>query len=188
MSNSYRASIVRLSVARGRACSVGLALALAGLPSWCARAETAVLPPTQLPTPVGSPPALGQRLLMIEPSFWGTFGIILSRSGQRVGPTFFSTIPEETVRGSSEGRRHAGHARVWQGFVIGFGVAGLGLIGAGLAERDSANEWNAGAKVLVASGVLGLIVESAAALARQNEIAAAVSSYNEDLVTGTLAE
>jgi len=188
MFDSDRVASIEVNIAR-RARSVGLVVALASLPSWRAVAETGASRPRQdTLAQTGAPSALGQRFLRIEPSFWDTFGITLSRNGQRVGPGFFSMIPDEVVRGSPEAKRHAGHARVYQGFVIGFGVAGLGLIGTGVAERASASEWNTGAKVLVASGVVGVLVQYAAALARQNEIAAAVSSYNEDLVRATFAE
>jgi hypothetical protein len=129
---------------------------------------------------------LGQRFLRLELSTWDTFGIALSRNGQRVGPGIFSVVSDEAVRGSSEAKRHAGHARVC--FVIGFAVAGVGLLGGGLAERASSNEWNNGAKLLVAGGVLGILAEYVAALARENEIAAAANSYNEELVRGKLTE
>ena len=131
---------------------------------------------------------LGQRFLRLELSTWDTFGIALSRNGQRVGPGIFSVVSDQAVRGSSEAKRHAGHARVYQGFVIGFAVAGVGLLGGGLAERASSNEWNNGAKLLVAGGVLGILAEYVAALARENEIAAAANSYNEELVRGKLTE
>jgi MFS family permease len=187
MFNSDRISTVFGSALRRRTCSIGLVVVLASLPSWRANAETGASSQKSALTQAGSP-ALEQKFLRIEPSFWDTFGITLTRSGQRMGPGFFSVIPDDVVRGSSEAERHAGHARVWQGFVVGFGVVGLGLIGGGLADRASANEWNTGAKLLVAGGIVGIFVQYVAALARQNEIAAAVSSYNEDLVRGTFTE
>lgn len=159
----------------------------AGFPSWRAGADTGVSPKTPGDeAQPGSRLLLEQRLLRIAPSLWDTFGITLSRGEQRVGPSLLWVVSDEAVRGSAGADRHVGHARVWHGFVIGFGVAGSGLIGGGFAEHASAKQWNGGAKLLVAGGVLSIFLECIAALSRQNEIAAAVSSYNEDLVMGRL--
>jgi hypothetical protein len=171
--------------AAGRRCAPAFALLLVSAPSWRAVADTGTPPVTKA---AGAPSSLDQRLLRLEPAFWDTFGITLSRDRQRVGPTLFSVVPDEAVHGSPVAERHASHARVCQAFVIGFGVGALGLLGGGVAERASAKEWNDSAKLLVAGGVLSIVAQYVVALARQNEIAAAVSSYNLDLVQGRLSE
>lgn len=67
-------------------------------------------------------------------------------------------------------------------------MAGVGLVGGGLAEQASSKRWNGDAKLLVVGGVLSLFLEGVAAPSRQSEIASAVNSYDEDLVLGRLTE
>lgn len=179
MHGSDRLPKTNVSVGRPRIWPLWLAVLLVSFPSWRAvAADTAVSPKL----------FLEQNFLRIEPSFWDTFGIRLSKGEQPVRHGLFSVVSDEAVRGSTGAGRHVDHARVWQGLVIGFAVSGVGLIGGGLAEEASEKQWNGGAKVLVAGGVLFIFLEYIAALSRQNEIAAAVSSYNEDLVLGRLTD
>lgn len=130
---------------------------------------------------------LEARFLRAETSFWDVFGVRLSKNGQQVGPSFFSVVPDEAVAESSDAKRHAHRARVFHGFLIGFELAGLGLVGSGFAVRSSnQNEWTTASKLLVGGGIVALISDSIFILARHNEILAAVNSYNYDLITGRL--
>ena len=111
----------------------------------------------------------------------------LSKNGEQVGPRFFAIISDETLAGSGEAQRHASHARIFHGFVLGLGLAGVGLLLGGLQVAASNDgDWNDTAKFMVAGGVLSEFVGYFLALNRQNEILAAVNAYNHDLVTGRL--
>ena len=130
---------------------------------------------------------LDSRFLRAEISTWDTFGVKLSKNGERVGPRFFAIIPDETLAGSSEAQRHASHARVYHGFVLGLGVVGVGLLLGGLQVAASNDgDWNRTAKFMVAGSAVSVFAAYFLALSRQNEILAAVSAYNHDLITGRL--
>ena len=79
------------------------------------------------------------------------------------------------------------HARVLQGVVLGFALTSVGLIAGSFALRSSNdNEWTQGSRFMLAGGVVALFAEGIGALARQNEMLAAINAYNHDLVTGRL--
>lgn len=131
----------------------------------------------------------GARFLRAEISLWDTFGLKLTRNGNQVGPSFFSVIPDEAVAGSPEAGRHVSHARVWQGCVLGFALTSVGLIAGSLALTSSNdNQWTQGSRLMLAGGVVALLAQGISALARQNEMMAAVNAYNHDLVTGRLRD
>jgi hypothetical protein len=135
------------------------------------------------------PNALEARFLRAERSLWDTFGMKLSKNGQQVGPTYFALIPDEVVAGSAEARRHVGHARVLHGSVLGLGVASLGLAAGSVAIWSSNdNRWTDGSGWMLTGAVLAMFVGYICAIERQNEMWAAVSAYNHDLVSGRLKD
>ena len=132
-------------------------------------------------------PAVEQRFLHVEFSFWSPYGMRLSKNGQTVGPGFFSIVPDAAVGGSIEAKKHAFRARVSQGFTLGFALAAIGLIVAGVAVRaDNGQEWTNTSRYLVGGGIPAILSEFICALIREREILEAVNSYNYDLVRGNL--
>ena len=139
-------------------------------------------------TPVPSQATLESQFLRAEVSSWDLFGVKLSRNGQQLGPHFFSVVPDEAVAGSAAATRHASHARVFQGLVLGFTTAAVGLVAGGLAVRSSNDDrWTDGSRLMVWGGVLSELLAWSCALFRQNEILATVDAYNHDLVSGKRA-
>lgn len=128
---------------------------------------------------------LEQRFLRVEGAFWGTYGLRLSKNGQTVGPSLFSVVPDRALQGSEEARRHASHARAWQGFAIGLGAAAIGLLAGSVAVRANENEWTNTAKYLGGGGIASVILGYVCAVGRTNEMMEAVNSYNYDLVKGS---
>lgn len=113
----------------------------------------------------------------------------ITRNGEDVGPTLFSILPSEVVRGSIEAQRHAYHAMVFQGFVIGLSITGIGLIYTGLRVRQANDHnWTNASTYLVGGGIGAFFLAAACALLKQNELFHAVNSYNYDLVTGNLSQ
>lgn len=139
-------------------------------------------------TPVPTQATLESQFLRAEASTWDLFGVKLSRNGQQVGPRFFSVVPDEAVAGSAAATRHASHARVFHGLVLGLTTVAVGLVAGGLAVHSSNdNRWTDGSRQMVWGGVLSELLAWSCALFRQNEILATVDAYNHDLVTGRLA-
>jgi len=59
--------------------------------------------------------SVDRRFLRVESSFWGAFGLRFSKNGRAVGPNILSVVPDDAVSGSKDARRHAHHARIFQG-------------------------------------------------------------------------
>ena len=130
---------------------------------------------------------LEQRFLRVESSTWAPFGFRLSKNGQAVGPGFFSVVPDDAVTGSKEAMVHARHARVYQGFTLGSGLAGVGLIVGGFAVAGHHERWTQTARLLTAGGILAIFSEFFCALGRERETIKTINAYNYDLVRGLLA-
>lgn len=139
-------------------------------------------------TPVPTQATLESQFLRAEASTWDLFGVKLSRNGLQVGPRFFAVVPDEAVAGSAAATRHASHARVFHGLVLGLTTAAVGLVAGGLAMHSSNDDrWTDGSRLMVWGGVASFLLAGPCAILRQNEILATVDAYNHDLVTGKLA-
>ena len=135
-----------------------------------------------------APPEVARKFLKVEPSTWDWFGVVLKKDGQRVGPEFFAVVPSPAIKGSAEAEQHVQRARVFQGFTFGLGITGCGLIIGSVGERQANHRWNETGVLLGVGGIVSLLTGSMFALGRDREAIEAVSSYNYDVVSGTLLE
>lgn len=125
-----------------------------------------------------------RRFLRVEPAFWSPFGVRLSIDGRKVGPGLLAIVPDEAVKGSDTARRHAVHARIDQGIVIGSAAATIGLLIASVVVRGQNNDWTPAARGLGVGAVFTFASEILFASLRDREFLEAVNAYNYDLVRG----
>jgi hypothetical protein len=149
-----------------------------------AEPSTTTTRPGQEPGPTD----IERRFLRVESSFWRPFGLRLSVDGRTVGPGVFAIVPDEAIRGSETARRHAVHARIDQGIVIGSAAATVGLLIAAVAVRAGNDEWTPAAQGLGAGALFAFASELFFALLREKEFLATVNAYNYDVVTGKLGK
>ena len=102
---------------------------------------------------------LESRFLRVEPAFWGTFGLRLFKDGRTVGPSFFSVVSDEAVRGSAEAAGHAFHGRLFQGAAIGSALAAISLLAGAVVVRREDGAWTNTAKYLGVGGIGAILVE-----------------------------
>ena len=139
--------------------------------------------------PNNCPSDAEKHFLRVDLSYFlGSPRLKLIRDGATVGPEFFSFVPDYAVRGSSEGMRHAFHARVFHAGALVSGLTAIGLLAGSMIVRMNDDHWTRTAGSMAGGSLAAIVVGVVFAYLREREFMAAVNSYNYDLVNGRLME
>ena len=106
----------------------------------------------------------------------------LSKDGKEIGPQLLTILPDDALDGSTEGRRHLRHARLFHWATLTSGLMAVGLLSAAAVVRFNEKRWTSPAEHLAAAGGAVLFLGVLLSYDRQEELMAAIDAYNDDVL------
>lgn len=132
---------------------------------------------------------LEQRFLRLDLSYFLVYPRVSFWKGRaEIASGGLSLVPNDAVRGSDEGMRHASHARAYHWAALASGLAAVGLAAGAYGVHSHEGAWTRPAEALAGGAVVMVVVGFTFAYVRQLELMEAVNSYNYDVVRNRLRE